>query len=54
MPKRFDRRFPQTDWQAVPPIGADGPQFYLQRARQLRAEACAEGLKPGRLTRDRG
>jgi hypothetical protein len=45
MSNRFDPRFPRTDRPAVPPIGPDGLQFYLQRARQLRAEAFAEGLK---------
>jgi hypothetical protein len=45
MSNRFDQQFPRTDRQAVPPIGADGHQFYLRRARQLRAEAFAEGLK---------
>jgi hypothetical protein len=45
MSNRFDQQFPRTDWQAVPPIDADRLQAYLQRARQLRAEALAEGLK---------
>jgi hypothetical protein len=45
MSNRFDQQFPRTDRQAMPPIGADGHQFYLRRARQLRAEAFAEGLK---------
>jgi hypothetical protein len=45
MSNRFDQQFPRIDGPAVPPIGPDGIQFYFQRARQLRAEALAEGLK---------
>jgi hypothetical protein len=45
MSNRLNQQFPRTDSQAVPPIGPDGLEPYLQRARQLRAEAFAEGLK---------
>jgi hypothetical protein len=45
MSNRFDQQFPGADWQAVPPIDPDRLQFYVRRARQLRAEAFAEGLK---------
>ena len=45
MSNRFDQQFPRTDWQAVPPIDPDRLELYLRRARQLRAEAFAEGLK---------
>jgi hypothetical protein len=45
MSNRFDQQVPRTDWQAVPPIDPDRLQLYLRRARQLRAEAFAEGLK---------
>jgi hypothetical protein len=44
MSNRFDQ-FPRPEWQAVPPIDPDRLQLYLRRARQLRAEAFAEGLK---------
>jgi hypothetical protein len=45
MSNRLDHEFPQTHWQAVPPIGPDGHQIYLQRARQARAEAMAAGAR---------
>ena len=45
MSNRLDHEFPQTHWQAVPPIGPDGHQLYLQRARQARAEAMAAGTR---------
>jgi hypothetical protein len=45
MSNRLDQEFPQGRWQAVPPIGPDGVQLYLERGRQLRAEAFAYGLR---------
>jgi hypothetical protein len=45
MSNRFDQQFPRTDLQARAPIGPDRLQLYLQRARQLRADALAEGLR---------
>jgi hypothetical protein len=45
MSNRFDQEFPRTDCQAMLPIDPDRLQLYLRRARQLRAEAFAEGLK---------
>jgi NAD-dependent oxidoreductase involved in siderophore biosynthesis len=45
MSNRLDHEFPQSRWQAVPPIGPDGHQIYLERARQARAEAMAAGAR---------
>jgi hypothetical protein len=45
MSNLLDRELPRTHWQAVPPIGPDGIQLYLERGRQLRAEAFAYGLR---------
>jgi hypothetical protein len=45
MSNHFDQQSPRTDWRAVPPIDPDRLQLYLLRARQLRAEAFAEGVK---------
>jgi len=46
MSNRFDREFPHTVWQPVPPpIGPDGMQHYLERGRQLRAEAMHRALR---------
>ena len=46
MSTRFDREFPHTAWQPVPPpIGPDGMQHYLERGRQLRAEAMRDALR---------
>jgi hypothetical protein len=45
MSSRLDQELPRTHWQAVPPIGPDGIQPYLERGRQLRAEAFAHGLR---------
>ena len=43
MSNRLEREFPKNLWHGVPPIGPDGQQLYLQRARQARAEALAAG-----------
>jgi hypothetical protein len=45
MSNLLDRELPRTHWQAVPPIGPDGIQLYLERGCQLRAEAFAYGLR---------
>jgi hypothetical protein len=45
MSNRLDQEFPRTHWQAVPPIGPDGIQLYLERGRQLRAETFAYGSR---------
>jgi hypothetical protein len=45
MSNRLDQEFPQARWRAVPPIGPDGVQLYLERAQQARAEAFAYGLR---------
>ncbi|MGH8721348.1 MAG: hypothetical protein ACREU4_05155 [Burkholderiales bacterium] len=45
MSTRLDHEFPRNHWQAVPPIGPDGIQLYLERGRQLRAETFAYGLR---------
>jgi hypothetical protein len=46
MSNRLEREFPDTRWQAVPPpIGPDGLQHYLERGRQLRAEAMRDALR---------
>ena len=46
MSNRFDREFPHTAWQPVPPpIGPDGMQHYLERGRQLRSEAAGRALR---------
>ena len=45
MSNRLDQEFPESPWQAVPPIGPDGIQLYLERGRQLRAETLAAGAR---------
>jgi hypothetical protein len=46
MSNRFEREFPDTAWQLVPPpIGPDGIQRYLERGRQLRAEAMNRAVR---------
>jgi hypothetical protein len=47
MSNRLEREFPHTAWQPVPPIGPDGIQPYLDRGRQLRAEALNRTLRAG-------
>lgn len=58
MSNRFDREFPHTAWQPVPPpIGPDGIQHYVDRGRRLRAQAMRRALlsvAAGLLTMARG